>query len=177
MRDLILASICVKYTQSNSVGFAKDGMMVGVGAGQQSRVDCVKLAGRKVSTWYLRQHPKVLALPFRDGIKRQDRVNARVRYIEGDFTAEERIRWEAQFTEVPTPLTEKEKDAFLKTQSGVCISSDAFFPFRDSIDHASKLGVSYVAQPGGSVQDAQVTEACDEYSMAMALTGVRLFHH
>jgi phosphoribosylaminoimidazolecarboxamide formyltransferase/IMP cyclohydrolase len=177
VRDLIVASICIKYTQSNSVGFAKDGMMVGVGAGQQSRVDCVKLAGRKVSTWYLRQHPKVLALPFKEGVKRQDRVNARVRYIEGDFTTEEKVRWEAQFTEVPAPLTEEEKNAFMKTSEGISISSDAFFPFRDSIDHASKLGVSYVAQPGGSIQDQNVTEACDEYNMSMCLTGVRLFHH
>mmetsp|Transcript_43699 Transcript_43699/g.105971 ORF Transcript_43699/g.105971 Transcript_43699/m.105971 type:complete len:623 (-) Transcript_43699:467-2335(-) len=177
VRDLIVASICIKYTQSNSVGFSKDGMMVGVGAGQQSRVDCVKLAGRKVATWYLRQHPKVLALPFKEGVKRQDRVNARVRYIEGDFTAEEKVRWEAQFTDVPEPLTESEKDEFMKQSQGISISSDAFFPFRDSIDHASKLGVSYVAQPGGSVQDEQVTEACNEYGMAMCFTGVRLFHH
>lgn len=178
VRDLILASICVKYTQSNSVGFAKDGMMVGVGAGQQSRVDCVKLAGRKVQTWCLRQHPKVLSLPFREGVKRQDRVNARVRYIEGDFTDEEKVRWDAQFSSVPEPLTGSEKSAFLsEALKGVSISSDAFFPFRDSIDHAAKLGVSYVAQPGGSVQDTQITEACDEYGMAMCFTGVRLFHH
>ena len=177
IRDLILASICIKYTQSNSVGFAANGMMVGVGAGQQSRVDCVKLAGRKVATWYLRQHPKVLALPFKESVKRQDRVNARVRYIEGDFTVEERARWETQFTTVPEPLTEAEKNAFLATSSGVSISSDAFFPFRDSIDHASKIGVSFVVQPGGSVQDDAVTEACDEYGMTMAFTGVRLFHH
>lgn len=177
VRDLIVASICVKYTQSNSVGFAKDGMMVGVGAGQQSRVDCVKLAGRKVCTWYLRQHPKVLALPFKEGSKRQDRVNARVRYIEGDFTAEEKVRWEAQFSSVPEPLTAEEKREFLEGSSGISVSSDAFFPFRDSIDHASKLGVSYVAQPGGSVQDKQVTDACDEYGMAMCFTGTRLFHH
>ena len=151
--------------------------MVGVGAGQQSRVDCVKLAGRKVQTWYLRQHPKVLALPFKEGVKRQDRVNARVRYIEGDFTEEEKVRWQAQFTSTPEPLTQEEKDAFLKDSTGISISSDAFFPFRDSIDHASKLGVSYVAQPGGSVQDKQVTEACNEYGMAMAFTKTRLFHH
>lgn len=176
-RDLIVASICIKYTQSNSVGFAKDGMMVGVGAGQQSRVDCVKLAGRKVSTWYLRQHPKVLALPFKEGVKRQDRVNARVRYIEGDFTTEEKVRWLAQFSEVPDPLTEEEKNEFMKSSTGVCISSDAFFPFRDSIDHASKLGVTYVAQAGGSVQDGNITAACDEYGMTMCMTGVRLFHH
>ena len=175
--DMIVASICIKYTQSNSVGFAKDGMMVGVGAGQQSRVDCVKLAGRKVGVWYLRQHPKVLNLPFREGLKRQERVNARVRYIEGDFTAEERVRWEAQFTTVPEPLTEEEKNEFMKSANGITISSDAFFPFRDSIDHASKMGVNFVAQPGGSVQDAQVTAACDEYGMVMSMTGVRLFHH
>lgn len=177
VRDMLVASIVLKYTQSNSVGFAKDGMMVGVGAGQQSRVDCVKLAGRKVCTWFLRQHPKVLALPFNAGVKRQDRVNARVRYIEGDFTKEEKVRWSAQFSVVPEALTEDEKSAFLAESTGISISSDAFFPFRDSIDHASKLGVSYVAQPGGSVQDPQVTEACDEYGMAMCMTGVRLFHH
>lgn len=177
IRDMIVASICVKYTQSNSVGFAKDGMMVGVGAGQQSRVDCVKLAGRKVTTWYLRQHPKVLGLKFKAGVKRQDRVNARVRYIEGDFTDEERTRWETQFDVVPEPLTSEEKDAFMKEASGVTISSDAFFPFRDSIDHASKVGVSFVAQPGGSVQDEQVKECCNQYGMKMSLTGVRLFHH
>jgi len=135
------------------------------------------LAGRKVTTWYLRQHPKVLALPFKDGVKRQDRVNARVRYIEGDFTSEEKARWEQNFTETPAPLTEGEKADFMLGSSGISISSDAFFPFRDSIDHASKLGVSFVAQPGGSVQDKQVTEACDEYGMAMCFTGTRLFHH
>merc|ERR1711966_570250 len=144
IRDMVVASICVKYTQSNSVGFAKDGMMVGVGAGQQSRVE---------------------------------RVNARVRYIEGDFTEEERTRWEAQFAAVPAPLTAAEKEEFLQGATGVTISSDAFFPFRDSIDHASKVGVSYVAQPGGSVQDPQVTACCDEYGMIMSMTGVRLFHH
>jgi phosphoribosylaminoimidazolecarboxamide formyltransferase/IMP cyclohydrolase len=177
VRDLIVASICIKYTQSNSVGFAKDGMMVGVGAGQQSRVDCVKLAGRKVAIWYLRQHPKVLGLTFKEGTKRQDRVNARVRYIEGDFTPEEKVRWEALFDVIPEPLTDEDKTVFLKQSSGISVSSDAFFPFRDSIDHASKLGVSFVAQPGGSVQDKEVTEACNEYGMVMCFTGTRLFHH
>jgi len=177
VRDMIVASICIKYTQSNSVGFAKDGMMVGVGAGQQSRVDCVKLAGSKVKTWYLRQHEKVLALKFKAGVKRQDRVNARVRYIEGDLTPEERIRWEVQFEEVPEPLTAEEKQEFMSKAEGITISSDAFFPFRDSIDHASKYGVSYIVQPGGSVQDPQVTAAAEEYGMAMCFTGVRLFHH
>merc|ERR1712150_98176 len=136
-----------------------------------------KLAGRKVDTWYLRQHPKVLDLQFKSGTKRQDRVNARVRYIEGDFTDEEKIRWESQFEKIPEPLTTSEKEEFMKMADGVTISSDAFFPFRDSIDHASKHGVNYVVQLGGSVQDPQVIAACEEYDMAMCFTGVRLFHH
>merc|ERR1712224_557522 len=144
--DMILASIVIKYTQSNSVGYSLNGMMVGVGAGQQSRVDCVKLAGRKASTWKLRFHPKVMALPFKEGVKRQDRVNARVRYIEGDMDAVERAQWEKNFATAPEPLSSDEKAEFLKTLDGVAISSDAFFPFRDSIDHASKLGVKFVAQ-------------------------------
>jgi phosphoribosylaminoimidazolecarboxamide formyltransferase/IMP cyclohydrolase len=175
--DMILASIVIKYTQSNSVGYSLNGMMIGVGAGQQSRVDCVKLAGRKVATWKLRFHPKVMALPFKEGVKRQDRVNARVRYIEGDMDAIERVQWEKNFDAAPESLTENERSEFLKTLDGVAISSDAFFPFRDSIDHASKLGVKFVAQPGGSVADDEVIEACDTYGMAMAFTGLRLFHH
>jgi phosphoribosylaminoimidazolecarboxamide formyltransferase/IMP cyclohydrolase len=175
--DMIVASITIKYTQSNSISFASQGMVIGVGAGQQSRVDCVKLAGRKVRTWYLRQHPKVLALPFLPGVKRQDRVNARVRYIEGDFTKEEKVLWDALFQTVPEPLTEKDKDEFMATASNVTISSDAFFPFRDSIDHASKYGVKYVVQPGNSVKDDDVIAACEEYGMSMVFTGVRLFHH
>jgi phosphoribosylaminoimidazolecarboxamide formyltransferase/IMP cyclohydrolase len=138
-RDLVLASIAIKYTQSNSVGYAKNGQMIGVGAGQQSRVDCVKLAGRKVAVWYLRQHPKVQSLPFKAGVKRQDRVNARVRYIEGDITSAEMPQWLANFEAPPAMLTEAEKNEFLATLKGVSISSDAFFPFRDSIDHASKV--------------------------------------
>lgn len=175
--DLILASICIKYTQSNSVGYALDGQMVGVGAGQQSRVDCVKLAARKVTTWYLRQHPQVLGLKFASGVKRQDRVNARVRYIEGDLTDAERITWEKLFEKVPEPLSEESKKEFMKTLTGVSLSSDAFFPFRDNIDHASKYGVKYIAQPGGSVADTEVTSACDEYGITMVHTGERLFHH
>jgi len=175
--DMILASIAIKYTQSNSVGYAKNGMMIGVGAGQQSRVDCVKLAGRKVATWKLRFHPKVMGLAFKEGVKRQDRVNARVRFIEGDMDKIEREQWEKNFASVPAELTSEEKEAFLKQLDGVAISSDAFFPFRDSIDHASRLGVKYVAQPGGSVADDEVIEACDAYGMAMAFTGLRLFHH
>jgi len=175
--DLVVASITLKYTQSNSVSYALGGQVIGVGAGQQSRVDCVKLAGRKVAVWQLRQHPKVLGLKFRKGVKRQERVNARVRYIEGDMTAPERKVWEALFDEVPAPLTDAEKSTFLASTSGVSLSSDAFFPFRDSIDHASKLGVQYVAQPGGSRLDDVVVKACDEYNMVMAFSGVRLFHH
>lgn len=177
VRDLILASICLKYTQSNSVGFALDGQMVGVGAGQQSRVDCVKLASRKLSLWYLRQHPKVLGLQFKKGSKRQNRVNARVRYIEGDMTPNEYAVWKEQFEVVPEPLTESDKREFLLSLDGVSLSSDAFFPFRDSIDCASQVGVSYVVQAGGSTQDAAVTGACDGYGMTMAMSGLRLFHH
>jgi len=178
IRDCIVASIAVKYTQSNSVGYAKNGMMLGVGAGQQSRVDCVKLAGRKTAKCYLMQHPKVLNLPFKtEGVKKQERVNARVAYIEGDMTTIEKEAWLKNFTSEPAPLTEAEKSEFVKTLSGVTISSDAFFPFRDSIDHAARYGVSYVVQPGGSVQDAEVTDACDQYGMAMCHTKLRLFHH
>jgi phosphoribosylaminoimidazolecarboxamide formyltransferase/IMP cyclohydrolase len=175
--DMILASIVIKYTQSNSVGYALNGMMIGVGAGQQSRVDCVKLAGRKVATWKMRFHPKVMGLTFKPTVKRQDRVNARVRFIEGDMDTVERQNWEKNFDTQPAGLTDAEKAAFLKELDGVTISSDAFFPFRDSIDHATKLGVKYVAQPGGSVADEEVIEACDTYGMSMAMTGLRLFHH
>merc|ERR1712072_182462 len=168
--DMILASIVIKYTQSNSVGYSLKGMMVGVGAGQQSRVDCVKLAGRKVATWRLRFHEKVRTLPFKEGVKRQDRVNARVRYIEGDMQEAELKVWQGNFVQPPTPLTEAERNAFLAELDGVAISSDAFFPFRDSIDHCAKLGVKYVAQPGGSVADDEVVEACDTYGMRMAFT-------
>merc|ERR1712187_849906 len=165
------------YTQSNSVGYAKGGMMVGVGAGQQSRVDCVKLAGRKVATWRLRFHPKVQGLNFKEGVKRQDRVNARVRYIEGDMEGPEYEQWLKNFDNEPATLDTQEKGEFVRALDDVAISSDAFFPFRDSIDHATKLGVKYVAQPGGSVADEEVIAACDQYGMAMAFTGTRLFHH
>jgi len=175
--DMILASIVIKYTQSNSVGYSLNGMMIGVGAGQQSRVDCVKLAGRKLATWKLRFHPKVMGLAFKEGVKRQDRVNARVRFIEGDMDTVEREQWEKNFDATPEALTEEEKANYLKGLDGVTISSDAFFPFRDSIDAASKLGVKYVAQPGGSVADDEVIAACDAYGMTMSMTGLRLFHH
>jgi len=175
--DMILCSIVIKYTQSNSVGYSLNGMMIGVGAGQQSRIDCVKLAGKKLCTWKLRFHPKVMALPFKEGVKRQDRVNARVRYIEGDLDGMELEAWSKNFLEAPTSLTADEKAEYLKTLDGVTVSSDAFFPFRDSIDHCSKLGVKFVAQPGGSVADDEVIGACDAYGMSMAFTSLRLFHH
>jgi len=177
LRDLIVATICIKYTQSNSVGYAINGQMIGVGAGQQSRVDCVKLAGSKLEIWYLRQHPKALALSFKPNLSRVERTNARIRYVEGGFTEPERKQWETMLSEVPPPLTIEEKDEFLRTLQGVSLSSDAFFPFRDNIDQASKRGVKYIAQPGGSVQDAAVTEAADQYDMVMAHTELRLFHH
>lgn len=176
-RDLILAAITLKYTQSNSVGYAKDGQMIGVGAGQQSRVDCVKLAGRKVAIWHLRQHPKVQGLAFKSGVKRQDRVNARVRYIEGDMAPAELATFNAMFEVVPEPLTAAEKDAFLATLTDVSLASDAFFPFRDSIDHATKLGVKFITQPGGSNRDGDVKAACEEFGITMAFSGLRLFHH
>ena len=176
-RDLTLASICLKYTQSNSVGYAKNGQMVGVGAGQQSRVDCMKLAARKVKVWYLRQHPKVAGLQFKSGVKRQSRINARVRYIEGDFTPTEYTSWKELFESTPDALTIAEKDEFMKTLGGVSLSSDAFFPFSDSIFVASKFGVKFISQPGGSVADESVIAAVNSYGMAMAFTGQRLFHH
>merc|ERR1712048_1371730 len=175
--DLILASIAIKYTQSNSVGYAYNGMMVGVGAGQQSRVDCVKLAGRKVTTWRSRFHPKVMGLKFKDGVKRQDRVNARVRYIEGDMEGPEYEQWLKNFNNEPAKLDFNDKDKFVRELDGVAISSDAFFPFRDSIDAAAKLGVKFIAQPGGSVADDEVKAACEQYGMVMAFTETRLFHH
>ena len=181
VRDLVVATISIKYTQSNSVGYALRGQMIGVGAGQQSRVDCVKLAGRKVCMWYLRQHPKVQGLKFKASVKKQDRINARVRYIEGDIMGPERPVWEDKFEEVPAPLTDDDKAIFMKTLNddgvGVALSSDAFFPFRDSIDHASVFGVKYIAQAGGSIADDEVIGACNEYGMTMAFTGLRLFHH
>lgn len=176
-RDLLLGAITLKYTQSNSVGFAQDGQMIGVGAGQQSRVDCTKLAGRKAGLWYTRQHPKVLGLRFHEGVKRVDRTNARVRYIEGDMTEQEYRVWKELFSTLPEPLESGEKQEWLNSLDGVSLASDAFFPFRDSIDQASQRGVRYIIQPGGSVADRQVIDACNEYGMVMAFSGLRLFHH
>eukprot|EP00808_Paulinella_micropora_P023666 g16052.t1 len=176
-QDLMLAMVVLKYTQSNSVGYALGGQMIGVGAGQQSRVDCVKLAGRKAATWWLRQHPKVLGMQFRKSTKKQERVNARVRYIEGDMSEVEYKSWCSLFNQPPEPLTAEEKQAFLAQLTGVSLGSDAFFPFRDSIDHASKFGVKYITQPGGSIRDEAVVEACQELGISMVYSGVRAFHH
>jgi len=177
LRDLIVCSIAVKYTQSNTVGYALNGQVVGMGAGQQSRVDCAKLAGRKVATWWLRQHPKVLNLNFKKGTKKTDKVNTKVQYIEGDMTPPELEEFFRFFETKPEPLTENEKREFLATLKGVALSSDAFFPFRDSIDQASKYGVSYVVQPCGSVMDESVIAAADGYGMVMVKSKTRLFHH
>ena len=177
-RDLIIALIALKYTQSNSVAFAYDGTAIGVGAGQQSRVHCTRLAGGKADTWFLRQSPKVLSLPFREDIGRPDRDNCIDGYInknEEDVTADG--IWENYFTSKPEPFTFEEQRAYLDQISGVSLGSDAFFPFSDNIERAKKSGVSYVAQPGGSVRDQQVIDCCDKYGMIMAFTGMRLFHH
>ncbi|MBP3605673.1 MAG: phosphoribosylaminoimidazolecarboxamide formyltransferase [Clostridia bacterium] len=177
-RDLIVALITLKYTQSNSVCFAYGGQAIGVGAGQQSRIHCTRLAGTKADTWFLRQHEKVLALPFREGMGRADRDNVIDGYInqnEEDVCAEG--IWQKYFTEQPSPLTAEEKRAYLDTVSGVALGSDAFFPFGDNIERAHRSGVSFIAQPGGSIRDDLVIEVCDKYGMAMAFTGMRLFHH
>ncbi len=177
-RDLIISLITLKYTQSNSVCFAVDGQAIGVGAGQQSRVHCTRLAGGKADTWFLRQHDKVLNLPFKDTIGRPDRDNVIDGYInqnEEDVCAEG--NWQKYFTEQPAPFTPAEQRAYLDTISGVACGSDAFFPFSDNVERAKKSGVSYIAQPGGSIRDDLVIECCDRYGIAMAFTGMRLFHH
>lgn len=177
-RDLIVSLITLKYTQSNSVCYVKDGQAIGIGAGQQSRVHCTRLAGNKADTWYLRQHPKVMALPWVEGIRRADRDNTIDVYIsdEHDDVLAEGV-WQRFFTVRPEPLTREEKRAWLDTMSGVALGSDAFFPFGDNIERARKSGVEYIAQPGGSVRDDNVIETCDRYGIAMAFTGIRLFHH
>ncbi len=177
-RDLILALITLKYTQSNSVCYAKDGQVIGVGAGQQSRIHCTRLAGNKADIWFLRQHEKVLNLPFKADIRRPDRDNTIDVYISDDY--EDVLAdgiWEQFFTEKPEPLSREEKRAWLDQLTGVSLGSDAFFPFGDNIERAHRSGVSYIAQPGGSIRDDNVIETCDKYGIAMAFTGVRLFHH
>lgn len=176
--DLVISLITLKYTQSNSVCFVKGGQAIGIGAGQQSRVHCTRLAGSKADNWYLRQNPKVLNLPFINGIRRADRDNAIDLYIGEDYMdVLADGRWEKIFKEKPEVFTREEKRAWLDGLTDVALGSDAFFPFGDNIDRAYKSGVKYVAQPGGSVRDDQVIETCDQYGMVMAFTGIRLFHH
>ena len=177
IRDLIVASTALKYTQSNSVCLARDGQVTGVGAGQQSRVHCTRLAASKSDLWFLRQHPLVQQFQFAKGLPRAARNNAIDVYFLDQVTLAEQSDWERAFTVTPTRMTPQERSDWLEPIQGVALSSDAFFPFRDSIDRASRSGVSYVAQPGGSIQDASVIAACDEYGMVMCLTGLRLFHH
>ncbi len=178
VRDLIISLITLKYTQSNSVCFAYDGQAIGVGAGQQSRIHCTRLAGTKADTWFLRQHDKVLNLPFKDTIGRPDRDNVIDGYInknEEDVTADG--VWQKYFTTRPEPLTDEEARAYLDSITGVSLGSDAFFPFDDNIERAHRSGVMYIAEPGGSIRDDVVIERCNKYGIAMAFTGMRLFHH
>jgi len=177
-RDLIVSLITLKYTQPNSVCYAVDGQAIGVGAGQQSRIHCTRLAGTKADTWFLRQADKVLDLPFLPGLSRPDRDNAVDGYInqnEEDVTADG--VWQRYFTRQPEPFTKEEQRACLDTVSNVALGSDAFFPFSDNIERAFRSGVKYVAEPGGSIRDDAVIDCCDRHNMVMAFTGLRLFHH
>ena len=177
-RDLIISLIALKYTQSNSVCYAKDGQAIGIGAGQQSRIHCTRLAGNKADIWYLRQHPKVLGLKFKEGIRRPDRDNTIDVYISDEYmdVLADGV-WEQFFAEKPEVLTREEKRAWLDTMTGVSLGSDAFFPFGDNIERARKSGVQYVAEPGGSIRDDHVIDTCNKYGMVMAFIGLRLFHH
>jgi len=177
VRDMLIGWITLKFTQSNSVCYVLDGQTIGVGAGQQSRVHCTRLAGSKADVWWLRQHPAVLALPFRDGIKRPDRDNAIDQFLQPDVTEAEKKNWPNLFTHSPSPLSAEERRFWLDGLTDVVLGSDAFFPFRDSIDRAAKSGVKYVLQPGGSNRDEDVIAACDVYGMTMVFSGLRLFHH
>ena len=177
-RDLMVALITLKYTQSNSVCYVKGGQAIGIGAGQQSRIHCTRLAGTKADTWWLRQHPRVMNLPFVPGIRRADRDNTIDLFIGEDYMdvlAEG--EWQKFFTEKPAPLTREEKREWIAKNTGVSLGSDAFFPFGDNVERARKSGVQYIAQAGGSVRDDHVIDTCDKYGIAMAFTGVRLFHH
>ena len=177
-RDLIISLITLKYTQSNSVCYVKDGQAIGIGAGQQSRIHCTRLAGSKADEWWLRQCPKVMNLPFKEKIRRADRDNTINVYISDEW--EDVLQdgvWEQFFTEKPEPLTREEKKAWIAQNKGVSVGSDAFFPFGDNIERAKRSGVKYIAEPGGSIRDDLVIECCDKYGMVMAFTGMRLFHH
>ena len=176
--DMMVALITLKYTQSNSVCYVKDGQAIGVGAGQQSRIHCTRLAGMKADNWWLRQHPAVLSLPFAENIRRPDRDNAIDVYLSDEW--EDLLAdgaWQSVFTERPQPLTAEEKKAWIAKQSGVTCGSDAFFPFGDNVERARKSGVQYIVQPGGSIRDDHVIETADKYGMTMCFTGMRLFHH
>jgi phosphoribosylaminoimidazolecarboxamide formyltransferase / IMP cyclohydrolase len=177
IRDLTLAWITLKYTQSNSVCFVSDGQTIGVGAGQQSRIHCVRLAGQKADLWRLRQHPSVLALPFKPDVKRPDRDNAIDQFLRDDVTPNEKAGWDEVFAQTPRQLSPDEKREWLSGLDSVTLGSDAFFPFRDSIDRAAVSGVKYVLEPGGSARDGDVIAAANEYGMTMIFSGVRLFHH
>ena len=177
-RDLIISLITLKYTQSNSVCYVKDGQAIGIGAGQQSRIHCTRLAGSKADEWWLRQCPKVMNLPFKEGIRRADRDNTINIYISDEY--EDVLQdgvWQQFFTECPEPLTREERKEWIAKNTGVALGSDAFFPFGDNIERAHKSGVEYIAQAGGSIRDDHVIDTCDKYNIAMAFTGVRLFHH
>ena len=178
IRDLKIALITLKYTQSNSVCYVKDGQAIGIGAGQQSRIHCTRLAGNKADIWWLRQHPKVLNLPWVNDIRRADRDNTIDLYISDDY--EDVLKegeWQRFFTTRPEPLSREEKQAWISQNTGVSLGSDAFFPFGDNIERAHKSGGEYIAQAGGSIRDDHVIDTCDKYGIAMAFTGVRLFHH
>lgn len=176
-RDLLIATITLKYTQSNSICFAYDGQVIGCGAGQQSRIHCTRLAGDKADIWMLRQHPKVLSMRFREGLSKPVIDNAIDLYLRDNITEEELKEWETLFEKVPEKLDKKEKEEWIKGFGGISYSSDAFIPFKDNIDRAAKSNVKYVAQPGGSVRDEDVIRACNAYNMVMCFTGIRLFHH
>jgi AICAR transformylase/IMP cyclohydrolase PurH len=177
-RDLLISLITLKYTQSNSVCYVEDGMAIGIGAGQQSRIHCTRLAGNKADIFHIRQNEKVLSLPFLPGIGRPDRDNTIDVYISDEYDDVLRDgEWQKRFTSRPEPFTREEQKAYLATFSGVCLGSDAFFPFGDNIERAKKSGVSYIAEPGGSIRDDNVIETCNKYGIAMAFTGLRLFHH
>jgi phosphoribosylaminoimidazolecarboxamide formyltransferase/IMP cyclohydrolase len=176
-RDLLLGLVTLKYTQSNSVGYALGGQMIGIGAGQQSRVDCTRLAGAKADLWWLRTHPKVLGLRFAKGVKRQDRINWRVRYIEGDLTASEETALRAALAGPLEPLGGDERRDWLARMRGVSLVSDGFIPFRDNVEQAQRHGVAFIAQPGGSTRDDEIEAACREYGIALVHTKLRLFHH
>jgi phosphoribosylaminoimidazolecarboxamide formyltransferase/IMP cyclohydrolase len=176
-RDMLLGLIALKYTQSNSVGYALDGQMIGIGAGQQSRVDCTKLAGLKADSWHLGRHPRVLDLAFKQGVKRQERINWRIRFLEGDLTQFEEVALQEALEGELKLMSAAEKLEWIQKLDGVSLVSDGFIPFRDNIDHASKHGVKFIAQPGGSARDAEIESACKDYGIAMAHTGLRLFHH